>query len=97
MFPRFARPRSLALVAGLSLVLVAPLASQADEPNLVPAPEALPRIEHLMGSGGLGSRLEETLMPCTVLVLPARQHLLGSGGLGSTFEDTLVPVDAGSC
>jgi hypothetical protein len=100
MFQCFARPRVLAIAAGLSLVLVAPLAGLADEPNLAPPASAFPRMEHIMGSGGLGSRLEETVIICAPPGLATSQHLLGSGGMGSRFEETLVPVvsvDSGNC
>ena len=97
MFHNVARLRVLAIASGLSLVLVAPITGLASEPDLAPAPPAVTRTVHIMGSGGLGSRLEETVVFCAPLALPARQHLLGSGGLGSRLEETLVPVGSGSC
>jgi hypothetical protein len=45
----------LALTAGLSLLLVAPVAGQTEEPVIDPAPVVLPTTGHVLGSGGLGS------------------------------------------
>jgi hypothetical protein len=97
MFQRFARPRILVVAAGLGMVLATPLAGRANEPNLILAPTALPRMEHVLGSGGLGSRLEETVMFCAPFALPAHRHLMGSGGLGSQLEETLIPAGSGNC
>ena len=95
MSPLRARSRDLAIAVGFSLVLIAPAAVHAEEPILGPAFGAGSPVQHLMGSGGLGSRFAETILPAPAEAHPGSHHLMGSGGLGSRLEDTLLEAVGG--
>jgi hypothetical protein len=56
------RAAVLAIAAGLSAILLAPIAGQAETPTFAPAPVDASAVRHVMGSGGLGSSMEETIL-----------------------------------
>ena len=63
MSRRRSRFSGLAIALGLGMALVIPPNSYAEEPELAAAPAVAPSSQHVMGSGGLGSRFEDTVLP----------------------------------
>jgi hypothetical protein len=82
----------LAIAWALGALLMAPMAGQAKAPVIAPALADNSATQHVMGTGGLGSAPEETIIalaPVEANEVTRTQHVMGSGGLGSPEMETI--------
>lgn len=90
----FSRIAILAVATGLGAILLAPVAGYAETPEYAPVPADASATRHVMGSGGLGSSPNETIIVMAPVAPPSWDETSGYGAVETTRAMLALPTVA---